>query len=162
MPDLYSGEPLVVVAKLAKGASRVDAVGWQREAAWSKSLSLARVRDDAGVARLWAQSRIEDLEEQLRRGGDEAVIRAQALDVALAHKLVTRWTSLVAVDRTPVRAADAALAGVQLANGGTANELAFATTATSARRSLLLGLAGLAMLLATAMDRRRTRARSVA
>ena len=162
VPDLYSGEPLVVVAKLAKGASRVDAVGWQREAAWSKSLSLARVRDDAGVARLWAQSRIEDLEEQLRRGGDEAVIRAQALDVALAHKLVTRWTSLVAVDRTPVRAADAALAGVQLANGGTANELAFATTATSARRSLLLGLAGLAMLLATAMDRRRTRARSVA
>lgn len=162
VPDLYSGEPLVVVARLAKGANRVDAVGWQRGAAWSKSLSLARDRNDAGVARLWAQSRIEDLEEQLRRGGDEATIRAQALDVALTHKLVTRWTSLVAVDRTPVRAVDAALAGVQLANGGTANELAFAATATSASRSLLLGLAGLALLLATAMDRRRIHARSVA
>jgi Ca-activated chloride channel family protein len=162
VPDLYSGEPLVVVAKLARGTSRVDAVGWQREAAWSKSLELARTRNDAGIARLWAQSKIEDLEEQLRRGGDEAVIRAQALDVALAHKLVTRWTSLVAVDRTPVRPADAPLAGAQLANGATANTLAFATTATSARQSLLIGLAGLALLLATTLRRRRIVAGSVA
>jgi Ca-activated chloride channel family protein len=162
VPDLYSGEPLVVVAKLARGTSRVDAVGWQREAAWSKSLDLARTRNDAGIARLWAQSKIEDLEEQLRRGGDEAVIRAQALDVALAHKLVTRWTSLVAVDRTPVRSTDAPLAGVQLANGATANALAFATTATSARQSLLIGLAGLALLLAAALRGRRFGAGSVA
>jgi Ca-activated chloride channel family protein len=162
VPDLYSGEPLVVVAKLARGTSRVDAVGWQREAAWSKSLDLARTRNDAGIARLWAQSKIEDLEEQLRHGGDEAVIRAQALDVALAHKLVTRWTSLVAVDRSPVRPADAPLAGAQLANGATANTLAFATTATSAGQSLLVGFAGLALLLAAALRGRRIVAGSVA
>lgn len=162
VPDLYSGEPLLVVAKLARGATHVDAAGLLRDASWSKSLPLARQRNDAGVARLWAQAKIEDLEDQLRRGGDAAVIGAQALDVALAHRLVTRWTSLVAVDRTPVRPADAALHGVDLANGATAGSLAFAQTATPAAQWLLLGLAGLALLLASLRATRRHAAGSAA
>ncbi len=151
VPDLYAGEPLLVVARLDRAAGDLTAAGWLRDAAWAKSLPLERTRSDAGVARLWARARIDELEDQLRRGADEASVRPQVIEVALAHRLVTRYTSLVAVDRTPVRPADAPLQSVQVANGAT-ESLAFAQGATAAPLWFALGLAGLLLM---ALARRR-------
>ena len=46
-----------------------------------------------GVGALWARSRIEALLTRLREGEDEAVIRPAVVETALAHHLVSRFTS---------------------------------------------------------------------
>ncbi|HET9484506.1 MAG TPA: marine proteobacterial sortase target protein [Xanthomonadales bacterium] len=148
LPDLYHGEPLLVVAKLARANGAVQVEGFAPAGGWAKSLALPS-RNDAGVARLWAQARVEAFEDELRRGADEALVRPQLVEHALAHGLVTRYTSLVAVDRTPARPAGAALEDVAFANGATGDALAFAQGATPAPLQLLLGLAGLLLLACT-------------
>jgi Ca-activated chloride channel family protein len=141
LPDLYAGEPVVAVAKLGKADGQVDISGFLAEAGWAKSLSLVRTRSDAGVARLWARSRIDDIEAEMRRAPDAAPLRARILELALAHRLVTRYTSLVAVDKTPVRPGDTAL---QPALGDAQDDaLTLAQGATPAPLALLLGCVGL-------------------
>jgi Ca-activated chloride channel family protein len=44
--------------------------------------------------------------DQQRHGQDESAVRHAVLDVALSHHLVSKYTSLVAVDVTPVRPMD--------------------------------------------------------
>ena len=78
--------------------------------------------------------------------------------MALQHHLVSRFTSLVAIDRTPQRPVDAALQPVDIANADPAGSLAFARTATSARLWLALGL--IALLLAAALQWRAPRQRA--
>jgi Ca-activated chloride channel family protein len=46
--------------------------------------------------------------DERRAGGDPEIIRRDVLALALAHRLVSPFTSLVAVDRTPVRPAGVA------------------------------------------------------
>lgn len=141
LPDLYQGEPLLVVAKLDRAVGKIDASGLASGGGWSKTLALPS-RSDRGIARLWAKSKIEALEDELRRGADETLIRPQVVDMALANHLVTRYTSLVAVDKTPVRPAHAPLDGVAFANGETADMLAFAQGATPAPLLEWLGALG--------------------
>jgi Ca-activated chloride channel family protein len=156
LPDLYAGEPLVAVAKLKRAEGQVEALGQRQGASWAKSLPLTRSRSDAGVARLWARWRIDELEDQLRRGADPATIKAQILDVALAHRLVTRHTSFVAVDRSATVARSPDSATVTFANGTREAALAFAEGATAAPLSAVLG--GLGLLLVLASRQRRSNA----
>jgi Ca-activated chloride channel family protein len=64
---------------------------------------------------LWARERISALMDQLRGGAAEQEIRAAVLGLALEHQLVSRYTSLVAVDKTPARSAEARLKSASLA-----------------------------------------------
>lgn len=155
MPDLYAGEPLIAVARIDRASGEVIASGTLRQAGWSQTLNLARKRSDRGIARLWAKSRVEALEDSLRRGADADVVRAQIVEVALRHHLVTRHTSLVAIDRTPVRPADAPMDTLVVGNGSREDALAYAATATSAPLAALIGIAGLLLLIgALRMPRR--------
>ncbi|MCX5791529.1 MAG: VIT domain-containing protein [Elusimicrobia bacterium] len=52
---------------------------------------------------LWARARITDL-ERLNYRGEDADAREKIIQLALEHKLVTRFTSFVAVDESPVQA----------------------------------------------------------
>jgi Ca-activated chloride channel homolog len=143
LPDLYQGEPLIAVAKLAPGAKRVEAHGLLKDKPWSKSLTLARERNDRGIARLWARAKIDDIEDRQRRGLPEDEARLQIIDVALANHLVTRYTSLVAVDKTPVRGPTEPLNGETVDSEDT---MSFAQGATPAPLLLALGLLGVLML----------------
>ena len=148
LPDLYHGEPLVVVAKLERAHGKLAVDGLASQGAWAKALALAP-RADTGIARLWAQAKVEDYEDALRRGGDETLIRPQLLEHALAHGLVTRYTSLVAIERKPVRPDGAPLDDVAFANGTPGGDaLAFAQGGTGATLQFLLGLVGLALVAA--------------
>lgn len=143
LPDLYVGEPLQVLAKLPHLAGEARVRGHGRDQPWSTTIDLASAiaADEDGIARLWARARITALEDALRQGGDETAIRADVLDVALRHQLVSRYTSLVAVDRTPVRPGDADLASARFANAVPAGSISFAQGATSARLQLALAIA---------------------
>lgn len=101
VPDLYLGEPVVVAAAHAPSKGTIVVSGMRGNAPWSVALTPSPDGEANGVGVLWARARIASLMDELRLGADEAAIRPAVLEVALEHHLVSRYTSLVAVDVTP-------------------------------------------------------------
>jgi Ca-activated chloride channel family protein len=149
VPDLYLGEPVTIKAKssgeFAPG-DRVTISGDSASGAWTRDLPLANKDDDPGIGALWARAKIAALHDEERRGADAATTRKTIVDTALAHHLVSKYTSLVAVDKTPVRPAGDPLSREQVPNllpyGQSMNAIfGFPATATDATLLQLRGLA---------------------
>lgn len=102
VPDLYVGEPLVVLARLGDAVDAVRTAGRSGGDAFEVSLPLPE-EDRPGVARLWAREKIAALQDSLALGADRNVVRKQVTATALEYGLVSDFTSLVAVDKTPSR-----------------------------------------------------------
>ena len=115
LPDLYAGEPLVLLGKGDKAQGRITVSGRIGDRRWSRSVDLSQATDSTAVARLWANRRIADIEAQRwsRQITGEAADDAIA-DIGLAYHLVTRQTSLVAIDETPARPAGTRLTQEEL------------------------------------------------
>lgn len=109
LPDLYHGEPVVLTARLPWHDGTIDLAGMRAGQPWRQSFDIADARRGAGIAKLWARDRIAMLMDRRYEGAEEDEVRLAVLDVALAHGLVSRYTSLVAVDKTPARPAGGAL-----------------------------------------------------
>ncbi len=110
LPDLYRGEPVALTAKAASLAGTLEVKGMIGDRPWVVTLPLANAAQGKGLSKLWARRKIADAEvaRTLRKiTPEEADQRILAL--ALEHRLVTRLTSLVAVDQTPSRPAGAHL-----------------------------------------------------
>lgn len=106
LPDLYLGEPVVLSAR-AEGllSGKVVVRGQSGEQSWNSKFDLGRAHDGKGMGVIWARRKIESLTDSLQDGADKEKVREAVVDIALKHHLVTRYTSLVAVDVTPVRPA---------------------------------------------------------
>ncbi len=109
LPDLYVGEPVVFTARIADGDATFTVQAQTPDGTWSAELDTSNAEEATGVAKVWARNKIASLEERRFQGESLAVIDKQVLEVALDHHLVTRLTSLVAVDREIARPAQAAL-----------------------------------------------------
>jgi Ca-activated chloride channel family protein len=167
VPDLYLGEPVTIKAKSSgefQPGDRLTISGDSAAGAWSGDLPLVSKDDDPGIGALWARAKIAALHDEERRGADAALTRKVIVDTALAHHLVSRYTSLVAIDKTPVRPSGDPLSKEQVPNllpyGQSMNAIfGFPATATPATllqlRGLTLILAAL-LLLAIGHARRRT------
>ena len=151
VPDLYLGEPVMVRAK-ASGPFRLGDIvrisGNSVSGTWAAEVRPAAPIESEGVATLWARARIGVLMDEERRGGDAELLRANILDTALTHHLVSKYTSLIAVDKTPIRPAGDPLSSEQVANllpyGQSANALfGFPATATGAPALRIMGAAWL-------------------
>lgn len=107
VPDLYAGEPVVIAAQFnANAATGNIALSGRRDGAmWGTLLPAVGMGNEPGVGVLWARAKIDALMDAGRKGAAEDEIRAAVLDVALTHHLVSKFTSLVAVDVTPTRPA---------------------------------------------------------
>ena len=106
LPDLYRGEPVVALMAL-DGEPSVGALkGRIGDVAWSTQLSLSRT-ETAGIETRWARERIQHWMRQRVLGTNPEDVRREVLAIALEHELVSPFTSLVAVDRTPIRPVDA-------------------------------------------------------
>ena len=166
VPDLYLGEPISVRVKasgsfLPGAAIRIS--GDSTAGAWARDIVLNVDAQSPGVGALWARARIGDLRDRQRRGADADTTRAAIVETALAHHLVSKYTSLVAVDKTPVRLAGDALLRGQVPNllphgqSGTAI-FGFPATATNAPMLRLTGvmtlLAALLLMAMSALQRR--------
>ncbi|MFM9862924.1 MAG: marine proteobacterial sortase target protein [Micropepsaceae bacterium] len=103
IPDLYAGEPVVLTAITGSQSGKVNLTGRTGTTPWSTQLDLATAVEGRGVSKLWARSKISGIESSRYKGGNEGDIDAAVLKVALDHHLVSRLTSLVAVDVTPSR-----------------------------------------------------------
>src|SRR6185295_9996367 len=110
IPDLYVGEPVVLAAKVSRLPERALLTGRAGDTSWRKEIPLAAARDSPGVAVYWARQKIAALMDGQRRDPEQGAARQAVIDVAVRHHLVSKYTSLVAVDVTPVRPQDTALA----------------------------------------------------
>jgi Ca-activated chloride channel family protein len=151
VPDLYLGEPVSVKVQASNEFRRGDEVritGNSVAGAWAADVALDAPVQSEGVGALWARARIGELMDQERQGGDAEELRAGILETALTHHLVSKYTSLIAVDKTPVRPSSDPLSSEQVPNlmpyGQSANAIfGFPATATSAPAMRIMGAAWL-------------------
>lgn len=154
--DLYSGEPVIVKAKASgefRKNSRISVRGNSVAGGWSQELAVDDGRNSAGVAAVWARARIEALFDRNRGQGDPDAARPAVVDTALRYHLVSKYTSLVAIDKTPARPKGAGLDSEQVPNllpYGQSTEaiFGFPATATPAALQQLIGAACLLLALA--------------
>lgn len=111
MPDLYRGEPVVLTAELdgTSPEGKLRILGKAGDQPFRVEMDIAKAATGEGIAKLWARRKIDDLEASASAIADPASLDRQIETVALAHHLVSRVTSLVAVDATPSRPAGANL-----------------------------------------------------
>jgi Ca-activated chloride channel family protein len=156
VPDLYAGEPIVQKVRLtgeSRGGDVIRISGTSSLGDWGVDLPVAAEQENEGIAAVWARARIEHLLDGGRRGEDAAQVRAAVIETALDHRLVSRYTSLVAVDKTPVRPQASTQEREQVPNllpYGQSHEAIFGFPATAAGWSANLA-AGVLLLLAASL-----------
>lgn len=104
IPDLWAGQPIRVVARYEGGGpTTVEITGVVGTQTVAMRLPVDFPEADGrhqGLASLWARHRIRDI-EWYPRGRTPDQVRSDILDTALEHNLVSKYTSLVAVDDQP-------------------------------------------------------------
>ncbi len=147
VPDLYAGEPVLVSVRSEQPLNKLMISGKAGVDDWSQQLHLLGGQERPGLHVLWARHYIRSMMGEMMRGNAQSW-RERIQKVALEHHLVSRFTSLVAVDKTPVRPLDSPLEKralpVRLPQGWSADALfgRLPQTATPANLYLLLGLLG--------------------
>ena len=115
LPDVYQGEPVMLLMKMSPRKGKVTLSAKVSGRDWKQSLSLDKAESGSGIAKLWARRKIDDAEVAQAMGtitSEEADKRILAL--ALEHHLVSRVSSLVAVDKTPARQPDQKLTRAEI------------------------------------------------
>jgi Ca-activated chloride channel family protein len=152
IPDLYAGEPLWLYARLPQEPREVLVCGELDGNYWEMQSRLLPAAGSENLATLWARSKIEALEDSRLFGTDPDAIRESVLGLALQFGLLTRYTSLVAVDKTPSRpGADGPSTETvpSLLPAGSGMASGFSATATGWPAQCLLAL--LSLFIATGM-----------
>jgi Ca-activated chloride channel family protein len=104
--DLYEGEPIVLALKAHSLPLQAMLHGQAGGHSWSHPISLNHAAAQGGLSVYWARQKISSLMDEAYKGGPDEATKRSVLDVALAHHLVSQYTSLVAVDITPARPVD--------------------------------------------------------
>ena len=106
LPDLYRGEPVLMMAEASGLKGTLTVSGMIGETPWSVALPLSAAAEGKGIDKLWAHRKVADYEVASTLGeisSDEA--SKAILKTALDHQIVSSQTSLIAVDKTPKRPA---------------------------------------------------------
>jgi Ca-activated chloride channel family protein len=104
LPDLFAGQPLVIVGKVdgaAQNGASVVLRGKLGEAAWERRIPLAASREDGELlGTLWARRRIGELVDGGEYGRVSKEAETEVTALGMTRHLVTPYTSFVAVERT--------------------------------------------------------------
>ncbi len=109
IPDLYLGEPIMVALHSETPPEQLKVKGQIGSTPWTTSLALSHAPERHGVAVYWARQKIASLMESRSYGKENDIVRDQIIALAMQHHLVSRYTSLVAVDITPARSSEQSL-----------------------------------------------------
>ncbi|MGE3874589.1 MAG: marine proteobacterial sortase target protein [Parvibaculaceae bacterium] len=115
LPDVYQGEPMMLLMKMPERKGKLTLSAKVAGHDWTQALALDKAEKGSGIAKLWARRKIDDAEVAQAMGtitSEEADKRILAL--ALEHHLVSRVSSLVAVDKTPARQAGEKLSRAEI------------------------------------------------
>jgi len=101
LPDLYKGSQLVLVGRYrgsGKAAAKLTGMlnGQMHEIAFAADFPAAESQN-AFVARLWAQKRIDYLLSQARLHGEHDETRAEIVALSTRYQILTPYTALLAV-----------------------------------------------------------------
>jgi Ca-activated chloride channel family protein len=102
-PDLFLRQPLVIYGRIWKGRSgrvRLTARAGDQPYEADFDFDAKTAMFHPGITTLWAMKRVEDLMDQWRESSEDARsgIRATLIAHAIRYRLVTQFTSLVAVE----------------------------------------------------------------
>jgi len=155
LKDLYKNEPLIISVRLNQSNTSVKLAGEIKGQSWQKIINLNSSKSDQGVATVWARNKIKSLMDEITRSKDSALLKQKIINLALEHQLVSRYTSLVAIDPFVARPESEKFNNENIKNVmpyGSKQQLpsyGFPQTATLAGIKALLGL--LALLFAGAL-----------
>ncbi len=104
LPDLYAGEPLVLLGRTRNLAGTLTVSGTIEGERWTQSIELGEATRSDVVAKLWAYRRIAEVEAERWSGEMSYDLADMAIEeLGMDFHLVTSRTSLIAVDDTPSR-----------------------------------------------------------
>lgn len=145
--DLYEGEPIVLAIKAASFPGQATVRGKAGNIPWTLPVSIHPAAAQGGLSINWGRQKISALMDETSKGLPDDAVRKAVLDVALSHHLVSRFTSLVAVDVTPARPTDAPAEQDRAMHPARAQDHALLAglpkTATGVQWHILLGLSAL-------------------
>ncbi len=120
-PDLFAGQPLVVRGKLdGRPHGRVTIHGRLGRHAVEIPVRLEEVdgtSETVGMASLWARATVDDLEHLRRRAREDDVrkdVEARITRLALDYRIMTEFTSFVAVDTRRITNPDGSIETVEV------------------------------------------------
>ena len=158
IPDLYLGEPLLISTKSNTLPDSLSITGEVAGKKWQASLNLTGGQSDSGLPVIWARKKIAALMDQIRQKQNTEGNKAEAdelrntiIETALKHHLVSKYTSLIAVDITPARTKEALLQSHALSTNlpaGWDHKKVFGHMPATATNATVAFLSGLLMLLA--------------
>lgn len=103
IPDLYMGEPLLVSAQFDQMPTRIHVSGELNGQQWAREMQIQSSQQDEGIATLWARKKVAFFQDESIRQGQPALHKQDIIQLGMDYRLVTPYTSFVAVDVTPVR-----------------------------------------------------------
>ena len=109
IPDLYAGDSLRVVGRFAEpaeGIVQVEGRTSQHVASINLDVVLDSQSEAPSLRQIWARSAVSDAmqefvapRERRKDGLSDRALQDKVTDLGLAHSIMTRWTSFVAVSR---------------------------------------------------------------
>jgi Ca-activated chloride channel family protein len=107
IPDLYLGEPLAFSVRMDKPVGEIQVTGRLGQVEWKKTVKVQAADNDKGIAVDWAKRSIDEWQRSYLHGVSRDVAKEKITELGLEYHLVTKYTSLVAVDKTPSRPVEA-------------------------------------------------------
>ncbi len=105
IPDMYMGEPVTVLLRGKNLSKTISLKGNIGTTNWQYTVSLDQGYNNDGVRTAWVRKKIASLSELYHDANNNDLkeyLRNQIIAVSRTHHLVSQYTSLVAVDVTPV------------------------------------------------------------
>ncbi|RBP23484.1 Ca-activated chloride channel family protein [Marinobacter pelagius] len=145
--DLLRGEPLIQVVRGVPPEGTLSVTGMAPDGKrWKRTLDLRQSAGGTGLHRRWARAKIDSLLDRARIQGEQPD-EEQIVRLAMAHSLMSPFTSFLAVDSKPVRSGNDPLLAdsvpTLLPAGTSAGMLRYPQTATISPLLIALGLVGM-------------------
>ena len=106
IPDLYVGEPLAFSVRMDQPVGEILVTGRLGQVEWKKTVKVQAADTQKGIAIDWAKRLIDEWQRSYLHGVPRDHAKAKITELGLDYHLVTKYTSLVAVDKTPSRPTD--------------------------------------------------------
>ncbi|OUS24054.1 marine proteobacterial sortase target protein [Gammaproteobacteria bacterium 45_16_T64] len=103
IPDLYDGEPLLLFVQMAEKTDTITVSGEFEGRYWERDIIPNWSFDHPGIGALWGRQKIQALMDESVQQGNRDYHRKEIVDLGLFYKLVSRYTSFIAVDATVMR-----------------------------------------------------------
>ena len=104
VPDLYSGQPIILSLKLPEDANHLVLQGDINGEIWQQKLQIKTAKNHAsGIGSVWARQKIDHLMNQQWLKGDDELHKTEIIELSKTFGIMSKWTSFLAVEETPVR-----------------------------------------------------------